>query len=329
MLAIPDGAIQASLQQFLQEFWGIDHANALNLAKRPLKQKADEVTAEILRSAIKIHPLYDILLFVLHDIADHCAAIDAIGKNRATLPHVRHIEELYTISKYLLITPVRFEEFAWRWKNFKTLHALRNRILNLKQPLEPEMTAWLEANLETMQKLFSKKFDLDPAKCTDQWEKLSNWLYKIPMNEIFEKAGRLASYTSAAYDWNSQAVHLSPLADIYMGYELRHQDFGDFALDSACTHLHKMCHECSTIVADQVGLRKFYFRQVLLETYEMLCNRPAQYVEMANKGKQYSTLTQLLLNKPFDFNAVMNASLSPQPTDPLVLDLSGGGPQQP
>lgn len=321
MIAIPANAIQASLLEFIQEFWCIDHLNALGLAGRPLKAKADEVSAEIRRAAITIHPLYRVLLYVLSDIADHCAAIDAVGKKRAALLHVRHIEELYTVSKFLLATPERYEEFAWRWENFHTLHAIRNRILNLKQPLDPQMTTWLEANIETMRKLFSTKFDADPTKCTAQWEKLSNWLHKIPLNEIFKKAGRLGSYTSMAYDWNSQAVHLSPLGNMYMGYQLDHQDYGDVALGSACTHLHKMCHECSSIVTDQESLRKYHLRQVLLETYEMLCNRPAQYVDLANKLDRYKALTQLLLQKPFDFNAVMNASISPPPKDPLILDL--------
>jgi hypothetical protein len=108
MLAIPAEAIQASLLEFLREFWKTDHNEALELALRPLKTKADEVVAEILRSAIDIHPLYPILKYVLHDIVDHCAAIDVIGKNRATLLHVRHVEELYTVSKYLLATPSRY-----------------------------------------------------------------------------------------------------------------------------------------------------------------------------------------------------------------------------
>ncbi len=302
----------------------MDHDSSLGHARRPLKAKAEEIVAEILSSAIKPHPLYPILHYVLNDIIDHCAAIDAIGKNRAMLLHVRHIEELYTVSKYLLTTPERYEEFAWRWHNFQTLHAIRNRILNLKQPLDVFMDKWLNENLEIMKRLFSKNFELDPAKCMEQWEKLSNWLHKIPLNVIFEKAGHMTSYTSATYDWNSQAVHLSPMGDAYMGYELRHQDYGDFVLDSANTYLHKMCHECSVIVANQDGLRKHYLRQVLLETYEMLCTRPAQYIELANKGHQYAALTELLLRKPFDFAAVMNVSLSSPPKDPLVLDLTGG-----
>jgi hypothetical protein len=324
MLAIPAEAIKASLLDFLREFWGTEHDAALALAQRPLRVKAEEVSSEIHKSAITIHPLYHILRYVLHDIADHCEAIDLIGKNRTTLLHVRHIEELYTVSKYLLATPDRYEEFAWRWDNFHTLHAIRNRILNLKQPLDQSMVEWLRVNLETMKRLFSSKFDCDPTICADQWEKLSNWLYKIPLNEIFEKAGRLASYTSTAYDWNSQAVHLSPLGGMYMGCELQHQDYGDFALDSACTYLHKMCHECSVIVSDQEALRKYYLRQVLLETYEMLCNRPGHYMELANKGGQYAKLTELLLKKPFDFTAVMSVSLSSPPKDPLVLDLKAG-----
>lgn len=325
MIAIPPEAIKSSLLEFLVEFWKIDHDEALTLALRPLKAKADEVMAEILRSAIEVHSLYPIIKYVLQDIVDHSVAIDIIGKNRATLLHVRHIEELYTVTKYLLATSDRYEEFAWRWNNFQTIHAIRNRILNLKQPLDPLMVEWLNSNIEMLKRLFSKKFDRDPEKCLDQWEKVANWFYKIPLNEIFKNVGRLTSYTSATYDWNSQSVHLSPLGNQYMGYELRHQDYGDIAIDSAKTYLYKMCHECSLVVTDQDGLRKYYLRQVLLETYEMLCNRPTQYLDLANKGGQYAALTELLLRKPFDFSAVMSTSLSPPPKDPLLFDFAATG----
>jgi len=323
MIAIPAEAIRAGFLEFLCEFWALDHNNSLGLARRPLKTKAEEVTAEISRTAITLHPLYPILMHVLRDLADHAAAIDLLGKSRTTLLHVRHIEELYTVSKYLLASRDRYQEFAWRWESFETLHAIRNRVLNLKEPLDPRMIAWIDANLDKVKKYFGKKFEADPLKCIDQWEKLSNWLYKIPLGEIFEKSGRLQSYTSAAYDWNSQAVHLSPLGDTYIGYKLEHHDYGDFAVDSARTHIHKMCHECLAIVADQSSLRKYYLRQVILEAYELLCTKPAYYMRLANKGGQFSLLTDLLLKKPFDFNAVMNAAIGGPPKDHLLLDLSG------
>lgn len=325
MIVVTDQTIRAALLEFLQEFWSLDHDGALKLATRSLKVKSEEVTAEIRRTAITAHPLYPILIYVLEDVIDHAGAIDVIGKNRATLLHVRHIEEVYTISKYLLSCNDRYQEFAWRWSSFKTLHAIRNRILNLKQPLDPAMTTWIEENLDKMKQFFSKKFEIDPAKCLDQWEKLSNWLYKIPLNEVFEKSDRKESYVSAAYDWNSQAVHLSPLGDAYMGYELKHHDYGDFALQSALVHLHKICHECIAIVEDQSGLRKYYLLQVLLDTYELLCIRPAHYMELANKGGQYSALTNLLLQKPFDFNAVMNVSISAPPKDLLLFEFPTTG----
>lgn len=187
------------------------------------------------------------------------------------------------------------------------------------------MNAWIEGNLDKMKQFFSKKFETDPTKCLDQWEKLSNWLYRIPLNDVFEKSDRKQSYVSAAYDWNSQAVHLSPLGDEYMGYELKHQDYGDFALQSTLMHLYKICHECTAIVKDQNGLRKYYLLQVLLDTYELLCMRPAHYMELANKGGQYSALTSLLLKKPFDFNSVMNVSISSPPRDRLLFDFSTQG----
>lgn len=319
MIGIHAKSIQLALQDFLNEIWHLDHITALKLAKRPLKDKAEDVTSEILSSALNVHPLLPIIRYILKDITKHCAAIDVIGKNRASLLHVRHIEELYTISKFLFSSPDRYDEYAWRWENFQFIHGIRNRILNLNRPLDKVMTDWLEANIERMKTYFHKKFELDPKKCRKQWENLSNWLYGIQLKEIFKETGRLNSYISESYDWNSQSVHLSPLGDQYFGYVLKHQDYAEFALVSACTQLHKMCHECSAIVVDQERLRKFYLREVLVETYEMITKRPQQYIELANKGRQYEKLTELILQKPFDFNAIMETALGTPLKDPLIL----------
>ena len=92
MIAIPHEAVRASLLEFLAEFWALDNDRALSLAWRPLKVKADEVAAEVMKTAINVHPLYPVLKYIILDIADHAAAIDALGKTRTTLLHVRHIE---------------------------------------------------------------------------------------------------------------------------------------------------------------------------------------------------------------------------------------------
>ncbi|MGC8808174.1 MAG: hypothetical protein ACP5QB_11675 [Thiomonas sp.] len=127
------------------------------------------------------------------------------------------------------------------------------------------------------------------------------------------------SYISAAYDWGSQAVHLSPLGDQYLGYKLKYMDSGDFALSTANTWVHKLCHECAQLVADQDKLRDFYFQQVMAETYEMLVARPSHYMDMAAKGGQFRALTEEILEKPFRVDRVRNAAIGAPPQDPYLL----------
>jgi len=301
----------------------------MSVARRPVAQKASEVREQILGQAIKEHPLYPIVSYIISDMVDHAEAIDRIGKRRPMLLHVRHIEEVYTIAKYLMNEKDRHQEFAWRWASFAQLHRIRNRLLTLKQPLDEEMAAFLRANIDHMKAYLHKKFDLDEAKCREQWARLTNWMMDIPLKEVFEKAGRLDSYVSAAYDWSSQSVHLSPMGDTYMSYKLEHFDFGDFALDSAQTWIHKMCHECEPLVSKPEVLRDYYFRQVMLETLEMLAARPAQYLSLAKKRPQFNALTQLLLQKPFDVELIRNAAIGAPPQDPYLLELTSGGEPAP
>ncbi len=319
MVEVPAEAICQAFGEFLKEAWSLDHDDALAMARRPLKEKAAEVRDQILGSAITDHPLYSIVANILNDVVDHSEAIDRLGKCKAALLNVRHIEEVYTVAKYVLLEKDRHQEFGWRWNSFATLHAIRNRVLNLKQPVEGPMLDFLNANIDSMKRYLSKKFDLDESKCLDQWEKLSNWMMGISIKEVFEKAGRRDSYVSAAYDWNSQAVHLSPLGDHYLGYDLKHMNFGDFALDAANTWVHKLCHECAPLVEDQSKLRDYYFKQVMVETYEMLVARPAHYMEMTAKGGQYYALTHEILQKPFDVDRIKRTAVGEPPADPYIL----------
>jgi hypothetical protein len=322
MIEVPAEAIRAAFGEFLKETWGLDHDAAIRMARRSLKDKAAEMREAVLSSAIKEHPLHPIITYILNDVVDHGEAIDLLGKCKASLLHVRHIEEVYTVAKFLLTEKARHEEFGWRWSNFGTLHAIRNRILNLKQPLDDLMVEFLKANINDMKAHFSKKFEVDETQCIPQWEKLSNWMMDITLKDVFEKAGRKQSYISASYDWNSQAVHLSPLGDQYLGYKLKHMDSGDFALDTANTWVQKLCHECAPMVADQDRLRDYYFRQVMVETYGMLVARPSQYVDMAVKGGQYGALTEEILQKPFRMDRVRNVAIGAPPVDPYVLSFA-------
>jgi len=320
MVAVPAEAICQAFGEFLKEAWGLDRDDALAMARRPLKEKAAEVRDQILGSAIKGHPLYAIVVAILNDVVDHSEAIDRLGKSKVALLNVRHIEEVYTVAKYLFLEKDRHQEFEWRWNNFAVLHAIRNRVLNLKLPVDVSMSDFLKANIDRMKQYLSRKFDLDESKCLDQWEKLSNWMMNISIKEVFEKAGRRASYVSAAYDWNSQAVHLSPLGDYYLGFNLEHMDFGDFALEAANTWVLKLCHECACLVEDQSKLRDYYFKQVMIETYGMLVAKPARYMELSANGGRYAALTNGILQKPFDVVRIKQSAVGEPPADPYILN---------
>lgn len=322
MIAVPAEVVRGALLECLQEFWKLDHEAGLALARRTLKEKASAVSGEIAKGIIDIHPLRPIVTHALNDIVNHSAAVDVLGKTKAALLHVRHVEELFTVTKYLVYQSERYNEFAWRWNNFKTIHAIRNRILNLKKELDPRMKEWLRGNLANLQAYFHKKFDEDPSKCIGQWEKASNWLYPISLNEVFEKTGRLDSYKSVAYDWNSHTVHFSPLSDVYIGYELEHHDYGDFAIDSVKTYVHKLCNECLPLVAKQDSLKDLYFRNLLTETYRILCEKPDYYMSLIHKRPKYAEFTDVVLRKPHDYETVFRASTGITPKDPLIIEVA-------
>jgi hypothetical protein len=320
MIAVPAEAVRGALLECIQQFWKLDHNAGLAQARRTLKEKASAVSGEITGGLIDVHPLRQIVAHALNDIVEHSAAVDALGKTRAALLHVRHVEELFTVTKYLISQADRYNEFAWRWNNFKTIHAIRNRILNLKRELDPRMQEWLRGNLANLQAYFHKKFEEDPSKCMGQWEKASNWLYPISLNEVFEKTGRLGSYKSMAYDWNSHTVHFSPLSNVYIGYELEHHDYGDFAIDSVKTCVHKLCSECLPLVAKQDALKDLYFRNLLTEAYGLLCEKPQYYMYLANKSPKYFEFTKAVLQKPHDYETVFRASAGVLPKDPLIIE---------
>lgn len=322
MIATPTSVIRESLLECLHQFWTLEHEPALLLHGRPLKAKANEVALELVKRIIDIHPLRPIVVFALRDMEDHAEAVDLLGKSRTSLPHVRHVEELYTVTKFLVNHAERYNEFAWRWNNFKTLHAIRNRILNLKIELDSTMKAWLHDNIGNLKSYFHKKFDEDPSKCLGQWEKLSNWLYPISLSEIFEKAGREKSYKAQAYDWNSQSVHFSPLSDVYIEYELEHLDYGGFAIWSVKTHLHKMCSECLPLVADQAGLKDYYFKQLLVEMYGLLCNKPDYFEYLATNRPSYAKFKEEIQVKPHRYDNLFALAVGTLPKDPLLLEFS-------
>ena len=126
MIAVQAGVIRDSLLECMQDFWKLDHETALAQSKRSLKEKASEVSSEICKGIIDVHPLRPIVKYALEDIVDHSSAVDVLGKNRTALLHVRHIEELFTVVKFLIAQGDRYNEFRWKWDNFEEIHRIRN-----------------------------------------------------------------------------------------------------------------------------------------------------------------------------------------------------------
>lgn len=321
MIAIPAEGFRGSLEKFLSEALGLSADAALEQANKTLKEKASGVRSLVLGIAIKDHPLYPIIKYILNDVVDHAEAIDQLETKKVALLHVRHIEEVTAIAKFLLVEKDRHQEFGWRWNNFEALHRIRNRILNLRQPLDEQMTNFVVKNIEFMKQYFSSKFDVDEKKCLEQWGKLSNWMMKIQLKDVFDKAGHKQSYISAAYDWNSQAVHLSPIGGQYLGFDVAHMEKGEIAIESAETWIHNICKQCSGIVTEPEKLWDFYFRIVMADTYRLLVRRPERFMKLAAMEGQYAGLARALLEKPFNIDKIKEAALGERPTDPYVLNL--------
>lgn len=311
--------IRTALEDTLERLFKVEKLDALALARRPLGEKATAIQRVIVRDAINVHLLTDIVRYALDDVAEHASAIDKVGDGRAALLHVRHIEELYTIIKYLVSKPEKYEEFQWRWQVFPNIHALKNKIMNLKSPLEPVLQAWVDENVNRIAEVYQVKVTNDCYASQKHWEKISNWLHPIYLKEIFEKTDRKESYHSAEYDWNSQAVHFSPLSETYLGFQLEHMTYSEFAIGSTCRYINGFCKVCLPLVANTDALRQYHAKMVLLEMYRMLREKPQQYIDLANRLGVTGNFTEIILNNPSDIGVVINAAIGEPPEDPLVI----------
>jgi uncharacterized protein (UPF0335 family) len=311
--------IRDALESTLEKFFKVERAEALKFAKRSLGEQALDVQKKVVGDILDVHLLKDIVKYALDDVSEHAEAIDKLGEGRAALLHVRHIEEIFTVVSFLVMHPDRYAEFQWRWKSFPVIHGIRNRLVNLKLPVVPPMQEWTNNNIANLNAYMHKKIGTDIEATKEHWEKVSNWLYPINLKDVFDKSGRKESYVSAEYDWNSQSVHFSPMAETYLGFELKHQSYSEFAEQSAARYIHGFCRECLPLVARTEILREYHAKMVLLEMYKILHMRPQQYVELANRGAQTSALTNLLLQGPADIKEVIDVAIGVAPQDPLAI----------
>lgn len=288
--------LSAAIEQRLKEWFDVEPR--LSMLHEPLGSLAQEVRQEIVQNLIPEHPLNPILLSVLASVVEHAVAIDKIGTGKAELLHVRHIEELFTITKFLVKQRDRWPEFGWRWKNFKMIHGLRNHVLNIQTPIEPSIQEWINANVQNVASYFNKKVTNDFVSTQSQWTKISNWLYPTTLKEIFAETGRSGSYESAEYDWNSQSVHFSPMANVVLDLSLQSHDYHDFACQSTTRFIIGFCREIYPLVIDQPRLRHFYAKQILKDLYRVVGTTPQHYNRLLNKDMpQLRHATVILLRQ--------------------------------
>jgi hypothetical protein len=320
-LILPTSVFKSRIEELAYSHWGLSKEQIEQSLKRKLGALADEAALRIRSNLIDVHPLTKIVEHAVLDVVDHANAVDALGPNKAFLLHVRHIEEVYTVIKYLVAQSNRYSEFAWRWENFRTIHAIRNRLFGLRIPLDPVMLKWIKSNLNQL-KVVHKKFENDPEKCKSIWEKYSNWLWPISLAEIFAAAERQSSYVVAQYDWNSQSVHFSPISNMHMDLSIKHMDFAKFSTASAKTFINQLCREAMPLVAKQGALKDLYAKNVLLEIYRNLTETPEHFAELVQKYPAYCAFATAVRKPDLTKDELVNALIGELRKDPLVVSVN-------
>lgn len=311
--------IKNVLVETIEMLFGIPPAELRSKVNSPLLPLSQDVMRQIMSDVISDHPLHNIVQFALSDIVSHCEAIDALMANKASLLHVRHIEEIFTVLKYIINSPGRYNEIFWRWNNFAVVDKIRNRILNVKTPIDNSMQKWIESNMFYLKTYIDKRFTEDCNQCVKSWDKYNNWLYPISLKVIFDDTGRNNSYSSSEYNWNSHVVHFSPLADEYINYELEYFTYREFAVDSIIRYLNAFCRECLAVVVNREALRRFHAMNVCIDIYRLIDCKPKRYIAMANKGGRFALFTEFLLNGNHTLEAVIDVVLGEEPIDPLSI----------
>ena len=301
-------------------------ADHFDLPTNQANQRVDECIADTLTDVeemvrtgiIRGHPLVPIVEEALKDIEIHSQAIDLLGGTRAVLPHVRHIDEVISTLQFLVSKPARYNEFRWRWDNFKIAHAIRNRILNLKRSLGPYITKWVADNLANLKEV-SSKFTGDETKDRLAWQKFSSWLTPITLRDIYTSLDRLQYYLSQSYDWDSHSVHFSPIADSIVKMHPKYGTYLEFSQSSARKNIFKICDIMQPLMVDPEILRIAHGRLVLLELYRMCRHKPDYMLGLAKSDERIRQLIAELIRSPQDRNRLILVLLGAEPSDPLLI----------
>ncbi len=304
----------------LQQWFGIDQEEeffkVLNLG-----QVAQEMKNEISGNLINVHPLRNIVIAALNSVVDHSNAIDSLRSNQTALLHVRHIEELFTVTKFLISRSSQYDEFLWRWDNFQKIHGLRNQLLNLKNPMDPTIQQWIDTNVENVASYHNKKVTNNIDESKDQWLKISNWLYPINLKDIFKETDRQASYASAEYDWNSQVVHFSPMGSVVANLSLQFHDYHDFAVQSTLRYIVGFCRETLPLVVNVKSQRRFHAKLSLLDIYRVTALHPDYYESLLSKDlPQIKQVIKIVLDPSATIDQLINSLIGEAPKDPLAID---------
>lgn len=326
------GTVEQATREALEAGWGLHRDQVAEFAKRPLGTIASDVKAAIeTQLIVGVFGIEQVLRHILKRNEEHARAIDSLVAtkelNHSDVPivHVRLLEESFTTAAFLLADPGRYAEFGWRWKSFPRVHGIRNRVFGLGKPLSDEMTSWIKSNERELAWMDPKgrlTADMTNDKTREQWEKCGNWLAPMTIKDIFEKAGRLESYKRKGYDMGSQSVHLSPMGDIYMSYELPHHiSYAEFAMESASHYIIKMLALCQDLVKDPGSVRRSHGRENLLQTYRLLSTNPGRFSELSTKLPSYAAFVEAVVKKPGDTEAIIESVIGKRPASKVDLQL--------
>lgn len=317
--------ISRAYEETITRVFAFDKDEIKKRIEKSLTQRAAELERFFKVNSISVHPLTGIVLAALSSIKEHVAAADTLGDSKTALPHVRHVQELATVVEWIVSLEGRYAEFNWRWTNYTHIHGIRNKILNLKEPLDRQMQDWINSEIGNIDKYVNvhvdKKLKLTSDCLASQkgWVKYGNWLHPFSLNLIFEGVNRKQTYTSAEYDWNSHAVHFSPLIDEFMGYDLKDFTYHQFSQMSIRYSLNIFLKKCWCILKSQDAARQMFTEETFLDAYKFSLSKPEWFSRMAQEDSAHKKLTKFCLSKTGSLNAAILLVAGPKPTDPLAI----------
>lgn len=296
---------------------------------KELKQKENnveltqKVTNFMINKMINIHPLIDIAKSAISDILEHSKALHQLNNKKVSILHARQIEEIFVTLSYLISKPDSYNEFKWRWDNFKYIHIIRNRIFNIKLPLDISMTEWIDQNINWL-KSINKKFQGDVTKDEKIWKKFSNWLYPITLKEIFEKVGNLDSYYFQSYEWTSHAVHLSPISDQYYNFDFTDGTFVDIINDFVEFNVASLLKILEPLSENSNEFRKMNVQVITKLLYHMLIEQPERFLRFSEKSQKIKYFIGEFARPDISCKRLIKFVSGNSHEDPLVIKIHDG-----